>query len=90
MLLILVEWVDQTSCILGKYLYKDECIICTPEYYCPNGESRIRCPRGQITPGYGFTSRQQCPTGWYSTCETQETCLVCPKGFYCPTNNRLL
>lgn len=81
----LITWSEQISCPVGRYVYQDQCLLCTPGYYCSNGATRIRCSRGQIAPGYGFSACQQCPTGWYSTCDGQETCLVCPKGFYCPT-----
>lgn len=86
LLLSLTAWSEQASCPIGQYLYQGSCLLCTPGYYCPNGENRIRCSRGQIAPGYGFTGCAQCPMGWYSTCDGQETCLVCPKGFYCASN----
>src|SRR5690349_645716 len=78
---------EETSCPPGKYLYQDLCLLCTPGHYCPDGESQIRCPRGEIAPGYGYDACRTCPTGWYSTCDAQESCLVCPKGFYCPRNS---
>ncbi|CAF2842618.1 unnamed protein product [Rotaria sp. Silwood2] len=88
LLLVLVSHSQQASCPIGKYLYQGQCILCTPGYYCPDGESQIICSSGQVAPGYGFRSCQQCSAGWYSTCSAQETCIICPKGFYCPTNSQ--
>lgn len=81
--IVSLAWSEQASCPLGKYLHQNQCILCTPGYYCSNGETRIRCPRGTTAAGYGFTRCAQCPLGWHSTCDGQETCVVCPKGFYC-------
>ena len=83
----LAAWSEQTSCAPGKYSYEDLCLLCTPGHYCPDGETQVRCPRGEIAPGYGFIACRECPNGWYSTCESQESCLVCPKGHYCPRKN---
>jgi hypothetical protein len=88
LLVDLNSWFDNGSCSIGKYLYQDQCILCTPGYYCSDGKSRITCPQGTIAPGYRSAACQECSEGWYSTCDTQETCLMCPKGFYCPTKNQ--
>lgn len=59
---------DATYSTVGGITSTDECVICSPGYYCPNHSVGITaCPAGSFCPGNhkDTTSITTCPTGSY-------------------------
>ena len=61
--------------------------LCAPGYFCPEGQnsstpSPFMCPIGYLCPR-GSSQPVGCEPGYYQDETSQESCKVCPQGYYC-------
>ena len=45
---------------------RDYCMDCPPGFYCVDGETTLRCPKGHYCPGATNATQPKCPVGTYN------------------------
>jgi hypothetical protein len=76
-----------TECSCGAIYYgpvgKDQCSLCTPNYFCLGGTSIISCGVGSVSlAGASAASQCSCQNGYFGS-NGQNQCVPCTAGYYC-------